>query len=267
VWSGFGGNPSLAGQGGRFDVGVWYRVMDDLILVKVLECVNRADGIIGRSGVYKLLQGRNSKKFAKYGLNHLPEFGALSHISKSEILTHTDYLLERGCLQIGMLLFPMIQITDVGRNRLDRLLKKTPGLEAPQMEIDDLHVCNEIDFWKLFPLDLEKARSSVVIISAFVSDYRVGLLLPELEKLKARRVKVLAYIRPTSNVADKTAIDRLKSAGVEVVFKKRIHQKIAIIDDSIGWSGRLNILQHIDSHDQMTRHTDSEHVKKLVKLL
>jgi hypothetical protein len=88
--------------------------MNDFVLIKVLECVNNADGLIGRSGLYKLLQGRNSKKFMSYGLDHIFEFGALSHISKSEILDHVDYLIERGCLQIGTLFFPMIQITEYG---------------------------------------------------------------------------------------------------------------------------------------------------------
>ncbi len=59
----------------------------------------------------------------------------------------------------------------------------------------------------------------------------------------------------------------MKNAGVEVVFKKGIHQKIAIIDNLTAWSGSLNILQHIDSHDQMTRHSDPVHVKKLLRII
>jgi len=82
--------------------------MNDFILIKVLECAEKADGLIGRSSVCKLLQGRNSKKFMRNGLDHISEFGVLSHISKSEILNHVDYLLERGCFQIGTLFFPMI---------------------------------------------------------------------------------------------------------------------------------------------------------------
>jgi len=148
------------------------------------------------------------------------------------------------------------------------MLKKTPGMvEAPQIELDDLHVCNEKDFWKLFPLDLEKARSSVVIVSPFVSNYRVGMILSLLEGLTRRGISVKAYIRQTKKEIDLKAIERLKNVGVEVVFKKRIHQKIAIIDNSIAWTGSLNILQHIDSHDQMTRHSDPEHVRKLLKVI
>jgi len=249
--------------------------MNDLILVKILLCVNNADGLIGRSGLYKLLQGENSKKFMRYGLDHIDEFGALSHISKSEILNHTDYLIERGCLQIGTLLFPMIQITDTGKKRLDRMLNNaTVRTEAPQIEIenpkielDDLHVCNETDFWKLFIMDLDKARSSVVIMSAFVSEYRVNMLIPCLEGLTSRGIGVKAYIRESKKEIELEAIEKLKSAGVEVVFKNRIHQKVAIIDNSIAWSGSLNILQHINSNELMIRYNDSEHVKKLLAVV
>jgi len=125
----------IAGMANGRHIGLY---MNDLILIKVLECMNHADGLIGRSGVYKLLQGRNSKKFKKLGLDHISEFGVLSHISKTEILNHVDYLIERGCLNIGFWFFPNIQITDTGKSRLDRMLKKTPGsVEAPQVAIID----------------------------------------------------------------------------------------------------------------------------------
>jgi hypothetical protein len=66
--------------------------MNDDIMIKVLECINKADGLIGRGGIYKLLQGQYSRKFAKYGLDHIPEFGSLSHISNSEILELSVHL-------------------------------------------------------------------------------------------------------------------------------------------------------------------------------
>ena len=246
--------------------------MNDLILMRVLQCANSSSGIIGRSGMLKLLRGQHSRKFAKYGLDHLPEFGSLSHIDKSEILNHIDYMIERGCLQIGTLLFPMIQITDTGKARLSKMVQNVEStvvkVEQPEtlIEPDKVHVCNEAEFWKLFPSDLEKARSSVVIMSPFVSDYRVGMIFTLLEGLIRRGIRVEAYIRPPDKEIDRKTVDRLQDVGVKVIFKKRIHQKIAIIDNLIAWSGSLNILQHINSNEQMTRHSDHEHVKKLLEV-
>ena len=106
----------------------------------------------------------------------------------------------------------------------------------------------------------------MVIMSPFVSDYRVGMILTLIEGYTKRGIGVKAYIRQTKKEIELKAIDRLNSAGVEVVFMKRIHQKIAIIDDSIAWSGSLNILQHLNSHELMTRYSGPEHVKKLVEV-
>ena len=46
-----------------------------------------------------------------------------------------------------------------------------------------------------------------------------------------------------------------------------IHHKAAVIDRSIAWEGSLNILQHGDSGEQMTRHEDPGYIKELMDVL
>jgi hypothetical protein len=104
-------------------------------------------------------------------------------------------------------------------------------------------------------------------MSPFVSEYRVNVLIQCFEGCISRGGGVKAYIRQTKKEIELKAIETLKGIGIEIVFKNRIHQKIAIIDNSIAWSGSLNILQHINSHEQMTRYSNIEHVKKLLKAM
>jgi len=90
--------------------GLYGLIMNDFILIQVLSSADKADGLLSRGAMAKLLQSHKSRAIMKNGLDHISEFGALSQTSKSEILNHIDYLIERGCLNVGFWFFPNIQI-------------------------------------------------------------------------------------------------------------------------------------------------------------
>ena len=71
----------------------------------------------------KFLRGEKSKKLTKYEFDHLKEFGALAHLPKKSVLEYIDAMIERGCLSVGNFLLPMLKITDVGKKRLERMVK------------------------------------------------------------------------------------------------------------------------------------------------
>ncbi len=60
--------------------------MDDRALLTILRCAESTEGQVGRSGMLKLLQGRDSRKLSKLKLDHLDEYGALSFMGKSAAL-------------------------------------------------------------------------------------------------------------------------------------------------------------------------------------
>jgi len=64
--------------------------MNDRALFTILRCAEQIDGQVGRSGMLKILQGRDSRKLSKLKLDHLEEYGSLSFME--------DYLLG-FCLQ------------------------------------------------------------------------------------------------------------------------------------------------------------------------
>jgi hypothetical protein len=76
---------------------------------------------VGRWGLVKILQGQKSKKLTKYGFDHLEEYGSLLNLPKEVLLDHIDSMIERGCLSVTSFFFPMLQLTDVGRRRLERM--------------------------------------------------------------------------------------------------------------------------------------------------
>jgi len=98
--------------------------MDNKTLFTILRCAKQTEGQVGRSGLLKILQGRESRKLAKLKLDHLEAYGSLSYMERASVLAHIDNLIERGCLAVSALFFPMLDITDVGRNRIKRLIQQ-----------------------------------------------------------------------------------------------------------------------------------------------
>ena len=97
------------------------RSQQDRALMAILRCADKADGQVGRSGLMKILRGEKSKKLAKYEFDHMEEYGSLADMSKKDVLELIDAMIERGCLSVSGFFFPMLQLTDVGRRRLERM--------------------------------------------------------------------------------------------------------------------------------------------------
>jgi len=93
----------------------------DKVPIVILSCAEKADGLVGRRDMMKILLGQKTKRILRYGFDHIDEFGSLSKMPKKDVLNHIDNLMERGCLQVSSLLFPMIQLTDTGRKRLEKI--------------------------------------------------------------------------------------------------------------------------------------------------
>ena len=92
---------------------------EDQALTLILRCAEKTDGQVGRWGLAKILLGEKSKKLAKYGFDHLEEYGSLTHMPKKAVLKQIDTMIERGCLSVTSFFFPMLQLTDVGRRRME----------------------------------------------------------------------------------------------------------------------------------------------------
>ena len=148
-----------------------------------------------------------------------------------------------------------------------RILPEPPA--SVVREVSEVYVCDERDFWRVFLQDLQGAQHEVIIFSPFVSKRRAETLLKDLELLLKRGVRVRVYTRPPQDLARSPAavLDTLEGMGVDIALRKQIHHKAAIIDRAIAWEGSLNILQHWDTGEQMTRHEDVEYIRQLLNVL
>lgn len=91
---------------------------DEDLVIKILRCAEKTDGQVGRCGIMKILRGQRSKKLAKYGFDHIEEYGVLSNVPGKAILEQIDAMIEKGCLTVSSFPFPMLRLTRLGQKRL-----------------------------------------------------------------------------------------------------------------------------------------------------
>ena len=124
----------------------------------------------------------------------------------------------------------------------------------------DSQLFNEETFYPSFLKDLENCLGEVIIESPFITNRRINLMLPVLEKLKSRKVRVVINTRdPKRHDNDYMcseayeALSDLQHLGVHVIYTDSHHRKLAIIDRSILYEGSLNILSQNNSREVMRR--------------
>jgi len=115
-------------------------------------------------------------------------------------------------------------------------------------------------FYPAFLKDLASCHSEVIIECPFITNRRLKTLLPTLEKLKARKVRITINTRDprTHDEAYRqddayVAISKLQHMGIQVLYTGNHHRKIAILDRSTLYEGSLNILSQNDSCEVMRR--------------
>jgi hypothetical protein len=115
-------------------------------------------------------------------------------------------------------------------------------------------------FYPAFLKDLAKCHSEVIIECPFITNRRLKALLPLLEKLKARKVRIAINTRDPRTHDEghwqddaHEAISKLQHIGVQVLYTGNHHRKVAILDRSILYEGSLNILSQNDSCEMMRR--------------
>jgi hypothetical protein len=131
----------------------------------------------------------------------------------------------------------------------------------------------ERNFWAKFSQDLKICKSRLIIISPFLAVQRGSFFMNYFRAMKSRGVDIRVHTRPknqqTGEMANQanTVIEQLRSIGVSIIERRKMHQKVAIIDDAIAWEGSLNLLSHRDTTEQMRRLEGLSTIKEIISIL
>ncbi len=140
-------------------------------------------------------------------------------------------------------------------------------VEPPDNSLFDQH-----NFYPFFFRDLQNAKQEVIIMCPFLSTRRSGQFVELFRLLISRGAKIRVFTRPPAEQSGNLSLDaaqvvqQFKALGIGVEERRRMHQKVAIIDRSVAWEGSLNILSHRDTDEQMRRLPFVTAVNELVRL-
>ena len=137
----------------------------------------------------------------------------------------------------------------------------------------DSSLYNEDTFYNRFEKDLKNCHSEVIIESPFITSRRLSLLMPSLQKLKSKHVRITINTRDPETHDDnmredaRFALSKLQHMGINVLFTGGHHRKLAIIDRLILYEGSLNILSQNNSCEVMRRIKSTQLAWQMIKFI
>lgn len=136
-------------------------------------------------------------------------------------------------------------------------LFRRPTNASPDLFNSKLY--DEKTFYTAFVKDLNNCGSELIIESPFITRRRLTSLLPTLQKLKERKVRIIINTKDPHELDEERrdeayrAVASLQYKGIQVIYTHGHHRKLAIIDRSILYEGSLNILSQNKSTEIMRR--------------
>src|SRR5690606_895221 len=111
--------------------------------------------------------------------------------------------------------------------------------------------------------DIARSSTNIELYCPFLDPGPVKKWSTVLTERVRAGVRVVIYTRTIDEQRDAVGADRhrkrieeLRSAGCEVEFRERMHEKVLIIDGTVLWHGSLNLLANTGPTDLMMRFTD-----------
>jgi phosphatidylserine/phosphatidylglycerophosphate/cardiolipin synthase-like enzyme len=135
---------------------------------------------------------------------------------------------------------------------LTQLLRRSTNTSP---ELLDSKLYDDKTFYPAFIKDLNNSGSELIIESPFITRRRLNNLLPTLQILKARKVRIIINTKDPHELDEDRreeayrTVASLQHKGIQVIYTHSHHRKIAIIDRSILYEGSLNILSQNRSRD------------------
>lgn len=140
------------------------------------------------------------------------------------------------------------------------MLSRFLSHNATTPELAHSKLFNEETFYPALMKDLKSCGDELIVESPFITNRRLNQLLPTLQKLKQRKVRIIVNTRdPHEHNEDwrrddaHRAVARLQRAGIQVLYTGGHHRKLVILDRTILYEGSLNVLSQNDSCEIMRR--------------
>jgi phosphatidylserine/phosphatidylglycerophosphate/cardiolipin synthase-like enzyme len=110
----------------------------------------------------------------------------------------------------------------------------------------DSRLYDDKTFYPAFIKDLNNCGSELIIECPFITRRRLQHLLPTLQMLKDRKVRIIINTKDPHELDEERreeayhTVASLQHKGIQVIYTHGHHRKLAIIDRSILYEGSLN---------------------------
>lgn len=121
--------------------------------------------------------------------------------------------------------------------------------------------------------DVNTCQSLILLQSPFATVRRLQHFQTAFKDCARRGVRVCAFLQEPRSFSDISEAQRearvnaiafLKSLGVHVNMRPRIHEKIIIIDEAIAWEGSMNFLSYLDTKERINRWVGRDCVDEMI---
>ena len=134
-------------------------------------------------------------------------------------------------------------------------------------------VCREDSFNDYFMADVHLFQKRLIIYSPFMTEARLGLLLPAFTDAVNEGKQIIVVTKADSDRGKKELSQyqkcekELRDIGVNLLHKKGMHEKLIFVDREAVWIGSLNALSFSGlTGEVMQRHEDRELVSEYEKI-
>jgi len=163
---------------------------------------------------------------------------------------------------------PAENILGYDAKEIGALRKAVYGRTQPLIpQRKDYKLLNELEFYPFLDKDISNVIREVVIFSPFVTTSRVLQLTPILKKIKRKNISAVLYTKHIDEqINPKDSLRALKiltDHGFEIRIRKRMHEKIVLIDGVILYFGSLNPFSQCYSKELMIRLVDKKIIRSI----
>jgi hypothetical protein len=147
------------------------------------------------------------------------------------------------------------------------------GPRGSSMNLDSTStgLFDEGTFYDAFGEDIKAAQESIVIFSPFVTPSGTSRWVDVLRAKREQGVRVRIVTKPPNEMGNmgeecEEVVKELDKLGFVVDVRARLHEKFAVIDETVVWHGSLNILSHRDTSESMFRLPSAVLCTQLIRL-
>ena len=117
------------------------------------------------------------------------------------------------------------------------------------------------DYFEPFAQDLSEAADSILIVSPFLKQSRLQMLLPALDKAMQSGAKITVRTRPGEKAAS-----LLKGCRVTIETQEELWNRCAVIDRTIVWYGNIDYLSYSSKEANALRFESSDIAGEVLEL-